>query len=71
MILVSSWGSCRMFLVERRTQRKETKMSAISMRDAIIRKYGKDSFEAGYIQWVFSRRSTETLWSVYKDLISE
>jgi hypothetical protein len=44
-------------------------MSAISMRDTIIRKYGKDSFEAGYIQWVFSRRSTETLWSVYKDLI--
>lgn len=44
-------------------------MSAITMRDAIIRKYGKDSFEAGYIQWVFSRRSTETLWTVYKKLI--
>lgn len=44
-------------------------MTAITMRDAIIRKYGKGSFEADYIQWVFSRRPTEVLWGVYKELI--
>ncbi len=43
-------------------------MSAIEMRDAIISKYGKDSFEGGYIQYVFSHHSTKFLESVYNDL---
>lgn len=41
----------------------------MEMKQEVINKYGKDSFEAGYIQHVFSRRSTEMFLRVYKELM--
>jgi len=46
-------------------------MALINMKNEVIAKYGKDSFEAGYIQYVFSKRSTETFYQVYKDLMKK
>lgn len=41
----------------------------IKMRDEVIAKYGADSFEAGYIQHVFAKRSAEYFHYVYQTLM--
>lgn len=46
-------------------------MSIIEMKQEIIVKFGQGSHEAGYAQYVFSRRSTETFIMVYKKLMHE
>lgn len=44
-------------------------MSAIQMKQAVIDRYGKNSYEAGWIQFVFSRRPYDYLVRVYNDLM--
>lgn len=46
-------------------------MSLIAMRDAVIEKYGKGSFEAGYIQFAFARRETNYFIATYEKLMSD
>lgn len=46
-------------------------MSIIAMKQEIIVKFGKDSFEAGYAQYIFSKRSTEVFIHVYQKLMKE
>lgn len=46
-------------------------MTIITMKQEIIVKFGKDSFEAGYAQYVFSKRSTETFIAVYEQLMGK
>lgn len=43
----------------------------INMKERVIAKYGKGSFEAGYIQHVFANRSTEYFKRVCADLLSK
>lgn len=50
---------------------KITVEQLIEMKETIKVEFGEDSFEAGYIQWVFSRRSTETFVQVYEHLMQE
>lgn len=40
-------------------------MTGTQMRDAIVEKYGKESFEAGYAQHLFADRGTEWLRRYY------
>lgn len=42
-------------------------MATKEMVNAIAAKYGKDSFEASFAQYVFSKRSTEYFLEVYKE----
>jgi len=44
-------------------------MALVQMKNEVINKYGKDSYEAGYIQWVFSKRSTECFLRIYHQLM--
>lgn len=46
-------------------------MTIITMKQEIIVKFGKDSFEAGYAQYIFSKRSTETFIAVYEKLMAQ
>lgn len=46
-------------------------MTIIEMKQEIIVKFGADSLEAGYAQYVFSKRSTEVFIYVYKKLMTE
>jgi hypothetical protein len=46
-------------------------MALVNMKNEIIRKYGEDSFEAGYAQYVFANRSSEYFERVYKDLMGK
>lgn len=46
-------------------------MTIITMKQEIIVKFGKDSFEAGYAQYIFSKRSTETFIAVYERLMDK
>lgn len=48
-----------------------TTKTIITMKQEIIVKFGEDSFEAGYAQYVFSKRSTETFIEVYEKLMKE
>ena len=43
-------------------------MTLIQMRDEIINKYGKASFEAEYIQYCFSHHDTSMFISIYQSL---
>jgi len=43
----------------------------INLKERVIAKYGKESFEAGYIQYVFAKRSTEHFKRVCADLLSK
>lgn len=42
-----------------------------ALRDRVIERYGEDSHEAGFIQYVFSNRDTEYFLAVYKDYMKE
>ena len=46
-------------------------MALINMKNEVIEKYGRDSFEAGYIQFVFARRSSDYFIRVYNDLMGK
>lgn len=46
-------------------------MTIIEMKKEIIIKFGQNSYEAGYAQYIFSKRSTETFIQVYKRLMKE
>lgn len=46
-------------------------MTIITMKQEIIVKFGQDSFEAGYAQYIFSKRSTETFIAVYERLMNQ
>lgn len=46
-------------------------MALINMKNEVIAKYGEGSFEAGYISYVFSKRSTEYFLYVYQDLMGK
>ena len=46
-------------------------MAIIKMRDEVIAAYGKDSYEAGYIQYVFANRETDWFITVYNELMSK
>lgn len=35
----------------------------------VAERYGKDSFEAGYIQFVFSKRSDDQFFRAYRNLM--
>lgn len=48
-----------------------TTKTIITMKQEIIVKFGKDSFEAGYAQYIFSKRSTETFVEVYEKLMEK
>ena len=43
----------------------------ISLKERVIAKYGRESFEAGYIQYVFAKRSTEYFKRVCANLLSK
>lgn len=43
----------------------------IKMKEEVISKYGEKSFEAGYIQYVFSKRPTEQFLIVYRKLMNK
>lgn len=43
----------------------------INMKERVIAKYGKESFEAGYIQYVFAKRSAEYFKRVCADLLEK
>jgi hypothetical protein len=43
-------------------------MALIEKKNEIINLYGKDSFEAGYIQYVFANRPSDWFEEVYEDL---
>lgn len=54
------------------TNKKEVnKMSLVAMRDEVINKYGKDSYQAGYIQYCFSHHETPWFLRVYRELMGE
>lgn len=44
-------------------------MTAQTMRDAIVNKFGKDSWEAGYAQHLFADRGTEWLERYYQKVM--
>jgi hypothetical protein len=44
-------------------------MSAIQMKQEVINRYGEGSYEAGWFQFVFSRRPYDYLVRVYNDLM--
>ena len=44
-------------------------MALVQMKNEVINKYGENSYEAGYIQWIFSKRSTEYFLRVYHQLM--
>lgn len=46
-------------------------MTIITMKQEIIVKFGENSFEAGYAQYIFSKRSTETFIAVYEKLMAQ
>ena len=46
-------------------------MSLINMKDEVINKFGKDSFEAGYIQHCFSYRGTDFFIEVYDRMMKK
>ena len=46
-------------------------MALINMKNEVVAKYGEDSFEAGYISYVFAKRSTEYFLDVYRDLMGK
>ena len=46
-------------------------MSAIQMKQNVIARFGENSYEAGYIQWVFSRRSYAQLVIAYRNLMKQ
>lgn len=46
-------------------------MSLVAMRDKVIEKYGKDSYQAGYIQYCFSHHETPWFLRVYWELMGE
>lgn len=54
-----------------KNERKVITMTIIEMKQTIIKTFGKDSFEAGYAQYVFSKRDSETFIEVYKKLMRE
>lgn len=43
----------------------------INMKERVIAKYGKESFEAGYIQYVFAKRPTEYFKRVCANILSK
>ena len=46
-------------------------MTIIEMKREIIVKFGQNSYEARYAQYIFSKRSTETFIQVYQKLMEE
>jgi hypothetical protein len=52
-------------------KKEEKTMALINMKNEVITKYGEDSFEAGYISYVFAKRSTEYFLNVYRDLMGK
>lgn len=46
-------------------------MTAKAMRDAIVEKFGKDSFEAGFAQHLFADRGIEFLQDYYKKVLTK
>ena len=46
-------------------------MALINMKNEVIAKYGENSFEAGYIQFVFARRPSDYFIKVYQDLMGK
>jgi len=55
-------------IIKSSKERKVTKMAIIEKRNEIIALYGADSEEAGWIQYVFSRRGTEEFEWAYNEL---
>ena len=45
-------------------------MATITMKNTIVRKFGKDSFEAGYIQYLFARRDASWVKSAYDKMMA-
>lgn len=45
-------------------------MSAIQMKKNVIARFGENSNEAGYFQWVFSRRPYDFLVFVYNNMMN-
>ena len=43
----------------------------INMKERVIAKYGKESFEAGYIQYVFAKRPAEYFKRVCAELLEK
>ena len=43
----------------------------LEMKEKVITQYGKDSFEAGYIQYIFSKRPTAYLKKICIELLTK
>jgi len=46
-------------------------MATISMRNEVIKKFGKDSFEGGYIQHLFANRDAKWVEDAYKKFMAK
>jgi hypothetical protein len=43
----------------------------IMMKEQVVAKYGENSFEAGYIQYVFSKRPADWFKKIAEDLMKK
>ena len=46
-------------------------MAIITMRNEIVKKFGKDSFEGGYIQHLFANRDPKWVEDAYKKFMAK